>query len=33
MPDEELAYWSATELAARLRKGEVSSREALTVRL
>jgi amidase len=33
MPDEELAYWSATELAARLRKGEVSSREALTVLL
>ena len=30
---EELAYWSATELADRIRKGEVSSREALTVLL
>lgn len=28
---EELAYWSATELAARIAKGEVSSREALGV--
>jgi amidase len=28
---DELAYWSATTLAARIRKGEVSSREALSV--